>query len=104
MKNSKITLLLFLASLFLGITTAQAACTGCTPIGIGVGDDDLDDPYATYSAVVTYITWHTNAQGRRYHQVNYLTVTGSTMAYCQQQLNAVTASPGVSVVQYCQQD
>ena len=104
MNKSTMTLLLFLASLFLGITSAQAACTGCTPIGIGVGDDDFDDPYATYSAVVTYITWHTNAQGQRYHRVNYLTLTGSTMVYCQQQLNAVMASPGTSVVQYCQQD
>lgn len=104
MKNSKITWLLFVACLFLGFTSAQAACTGCTPIGIGVGDDDFDDPTATYSAIVTYITWHTNAQGQRYHRVNYLTLTGSSMTYCQQQLNSVTASPNVSVVQYCQKD
>lgn len=94
--------LLFTISLLFGAASAQAACTGCTPIG--PLDPDLDDPFATYSAVVSYITWHTNAQGRRYHQVNYLTLTGSTMAYCQQQLSAATNSPGVSVVQFCQKD
>jgi hypothetical protein len=95
--------LLFTISLLFGAVSAQAACTGCTAVGVS-GPDDLDDPFATYSAVVSYITWHTNAQGRRYHQVNYLTLTGSTMAYCQQQLSAVTNSPGVSVVQFCQKD
>ena len=95
--------LLFATSLLFGAVSAQAACSGCTAVGIA-GPDDLDDPFATYSAEVKYITWHTNQHGQMVHRVNFLTLTGSTMAYCQQQLNAVLASPGVSVVQYCQKD
>ena len=95
--------LLFATSLLFGAVSAQAACSGCTAVGIS-GPDDLDDPFATYSAKVSYITWHTNHLGQTFHRVNFLTLTGSTMAYCQQQLNAVMASPGVSVVQYCQKD
>lgn len=95
--------ILFTFSLLLGAASAQAACTGCTAVGVG-RDDDFDDPSATYSAEVSYITWYTNENGQRTHRVNFLTLTGSTMAYCQQQLNAVLASPGVSVVQFCQKD
>ncbi len=101
MRISKFSVLLFVTSLLLSASAAQAACTGCTPIG----PVDIDrDPVYSYSAVVSYRTWYTNASGQHTSQINYLTLTGTTMAYCQQQLAAVTASPGVTVVQFCQAD
>ncbi len=104
MIKSKIKTGLFTMSLLLGAVSAQAACTGCVGIGIGVGDDDFDDPFATYSAVVSYRIWYTNSAGQRTSRLNFLTLTGTTLAYCQQQLSAVTNSPGVTVVQFCQKD
>ena len=101
MIKTKLFITAFALSLLFGSFSADARCTGCTTVGVVV---DFDDPRTTYSAIVTYITWYTNAQGQHVHQVNYLTLTGTTMAYCQQQLNAVMASPGTSVVQFCQID
>jgi len=92
---------LFTGSVVLGAVSAQAACNGC--VGTGPADLDIDDA-RSYSAVVKYRTWYINSNGHHTSQVNFLTLTGSTMAYCQQQLNAVTNSPGVTVVQYCQAD
>ncbi len=62
---------------------------------------DPDPVGSTYSATVKYTTWGTNGSGQYTSTVNYLTLTGTTMAYCQQQLNSVMASPGVTVVQFC---
>jgi len=101
MIKSKISILLFALSMLLGAVSANAACSGC--VLIGPVEEDFD-PFATYSAIVTYITWHTNENGQHVHRVNYLTLTGSTMPYCQQQLTAVMNSPGTSVVQFCQKD
>ncbi len=95
---------LFALSLLLGAVSAQAACNGCAPIGVGVGDDDFDDPYATYSAVVKQYIWYTNSSGQRTGYWNYTTLTGTTMAYCQQQLSAVLGSPGTMLVQFCEKD
>ena len=101
MNKSKTSILLFTLSLLLGSLTANAACTGC--VYVGPIDDDIDH-LATYSAVVRYTTWHTNEHGQSYSRVNFLTLTGTSMAYCQQQLSAVMNSPGTSVVQFCQKD
>ncbi|WP_223789439.1 hypothetical protein [Marinicella meishanensis] len=92
---------LFTGSLLLGAVSAQAACNGC--VGTGPVDLDLDD-IRSYSAVVKYRVWFYNSNGQYTSQVQFLTLTGSTMAYCQQQLASVTNSPGVTVVQYCQAD
>jgi hypothetical protein len=92
---------LFTGSLLLGAVSAQAACNGC--VGTGPVDLDLDD-IRSYSAVVKYRVWYTNSNGQHTSRLEFLTLTGSTMAYCQQQLNAVLNSPGVSVVQHCQAD
>lgn len=89
------------ASMLMGSFTANALCNGC--VATGPIDVDLDDPRTTYSAVVKYRTWHSTGSGQT-SQINYLTLTGSTMAYCQQQLSAVLNSPGVTVVQFCQAD
>lgn len=102
MIKSKFTLVLFVISMLLGGAAAQAACSTCVPTG--PIEWEPDDPWATYSATVSYITWSYNRYGQYVHTVNYLTLTGDTMAYCQQQLSAATASPGVSVVQFCQKD
>jgi hypothetical protein len=91
---------LFTGSLLLGAASAQAACTGC----VHTGPVDIDPDIRSYSAVVKYRTWHYNSSGQYTSQVQYLTLTGSTMAYCQQQLASVTNSPGVTVVQFCQAD
>lgn len=103
MIKSKIKTGLFVLSMLLGAVSAQAACSGCG-IGIGVGDDDLDDPFATYSAVVKQYIWYNNSQGLRTGYWRYTTLTGSTLAYCQQQLSAVLGSPGTILVQFCQKD
>ncbi len=66
-----------------------------------IKDPPPPPPGATYSATVKYTTWGYNSSGQYTSTVNYLTLTGTTMAYCQQQLNSVTNSPGVTVVQYC---
>lgn len=98
MIKSKISTFLFTLSLLLGALSAQAACSGCV---VGVIKEDIIEPNATYSAIVSYTTWHTNEYGQTVHQVNFLTLTGSTMAYCQQQFNAVMNSPGTTAVQFC---
>ena len=101
MRKSKFSVLLFVISMILGASSAQAACNGC----VFTGPIDIDrDPVYSYSAVVKYRIWVTNSAGQQTSQLQFLTLTGSTMAYCQQQLAAVTASPGVTVVQYCQAD
>lgn len=100
-KLSLIKAAVFTGSLLLGAVSAQAACTGC--VGTGPVDIDRDD-IRSYSAVVKYRIWFYNSSGQYTSQVQYLTLTGTTLAYCQQQLSAVLNSPGVSVVQYCQAD
>ena len=102
MIKSKFTLALFVISMLLGGAAAQAACSTC--VATGPVDFEPDDPRATYSAVVKYTTWAHNSSGQWTHTVNYLTLTGSTMAYCQQQLSAAMGTPGTSVVQHCQID
>ncbi len=101
MKKSKLSVLLFTLSLLLGAVSAQAACTGC--VATGPVDIDRDD-IRSYSAVVKYRIWVTTPSGTQTSQLQFLTLTGTTMAYCQQQLNAVTNSPNVTVVQFCQAD
>ncbi len=101
MRTSKMSLLLFVACMLLGAVSAQAACNGC----VATGPIDIDrDPVYSYSAVVKYRIWVINSSGQQTSQLQFLTLTGSTMAYCQQQLAAVTNSPGVTVVQFCQAD
>jgi ABC-type sugar transport system substrate-binding protein len=87
--------------LLAGSWTAEARCNGCS---VGVIIIEPDDPFATYSAVVRSLQWRQNEQGQNTSYWQYTTLTGTTMAYCQQQLNAVLASPNVYVVQFCQQD
>ncbi len=101
MIRSKISMILFTMSMLLGAFSANAICTGC--VSVGPVEDDFD-PAATYSAVVSYITWYTNENGQHTHRVNFLTLTGTTMAYCQQQLSAVMNSPGTTIVQFCHKD
>ena len=74
------------------------------PVGYIGKKIDRDPVGSTYSAQVKYTTWGYNSNGQYVSTLNFLTLTGTTMAYCQQQLSAVMASPGVSVVQFCQID
>jgi hypothetical protein len=92
----------FAGSLLLGAVSAQAACSTCVATGPIIWEPD--DPFATYSAVVKQRLWHQNSSGQWTSYDNYTTLTGDTMAYCQQQLNAVMGCPGVTVVQFCQKD
>lgn len=92
----------FASSLLLGAVCAHAACSTC--VATGPVEWEPDDPARTYSAVVKQILWHQNASGLWTSYWNFTTLTGSTMAYCQQQLNAVLGNPNVIVVQYCQGD
>ena len=101
MIKTKLFMLAFAMSLVFGSFTASALCTGCTVIGVGPGDDIIE--YGSFSARVRWTNPHYGPDGR-YYTYSYSTVTGTTMAYCQQQLNAVMANPNVSVVQYCQAD
>lgn len=101
MIKSKITVLLFTMSMLLGAFSANAVCTGCT--FEGPADDEID-MYGSFSAIVKQIIWYTNEYGQRTTRLNFTTLTGTTMTYCQQQLSAVMNSPGVTVVQFCQQD
>ena len=100
MLRIKVLMAVFGVTMLLGTFTANALCTGC----VSVQRHDFDDPWTTYSGVVTYITWYTNEHGQHTHRVNYLTLTGDTMAYCQQQVNAALATPGTSLHQHCQAD
>ncbi len=102
MIKSKATLLLFTISMLLGAFSANAICSGC--VFVGPADPDFDDPAATYSAVVKQLIWYTNENGQQTTRWNYTTLTGRTLAYCQQQVSAVMASPNVSIVQFCQKD
>jgi len=101
MSKAKLFLVVFTMCLFLGSFNANAMCPGCTSVVEEKGDDII--VYGSFSARVKWIDVHYGPDGRLF-TYSYLTLTGTTMAYCQQQLNAVLASPGVSVVQACQAD
>lgn len=102
MNKTKVFLAAFTLSLLFGSFTASAACSTCVPVG-GLGPDDDIIEFGSFSAKVRWTNPHQGPDGR-YYTYSYTTLTGTTMAYCQQQLNAVLANPNVSVVQYCQAD
>lgn len=99
MIKAKLFMAAFAMSLLFGSFSANALCTGCTwePIG------DFDIVYGSFSATVRWVDPHEGPDGR-YFTYRYSTLTGNTMASCQQQLSSVLASPGVSVVSGCQAD
>ncbi len=101
MSKTKLFLMALAMTFSFGTFTANAACTGCTPIGIGPGDDIIE--FGSFSATVRWVNPHEGPDGR-YYTYSYLTLTGTTMAYCQQQVNAVMGNGNVSVVSPCQAD
>ncbi|MCX7553637.1 hypothetical protein OS175_07080 [Marinicella sp. S1101] len=103
MSKTKLFLMAFAMTLSFATFTADAACTGCTPIGIGVGPDDDIIEFGSFSATVRWVNPHEGPDGR-YYTYSYLTLTGTTMAYCQQQVSAVMGNGNVSVVSPCQAD
>ena len=84
-------------TLSVGSFSAQAMCTGCTYVG--PVDVDLDYLYH-WEARVKYQVWYTNASRQHTMRWDYLTLSGTTQTYCQNQLSSVVAS-GATVVQYC---
>lgn len=103
MNKAKLFLMAFAMTMVFGSFSANALCTECTGAGVGVGPGDDIIVYGSFSATVRSIDPHYGPDGR-YLTYSYYTVTGSTMAYCQQQLNAVMANPNVYVVYPCQAD
>jgi hypothetical protein len=99
-KISLIKAAVFTGSLLLGTVSAQAACSTCRPTG--PVDWEPDDLFTTYSAVVKQIIQYQNAQGQWTSYWNYTTLTGTTQAYCEQQLSAALTNPNVIVVQFCE--
>ncbi len=89
-KNLRATLLGTLLSVV--AATAIAATTGT-----GVPKDPGPTPFGNWVGVYKFIQPHTGPDGR-YYTYTYVTVTGTTQAYCQQQ---IPTSGNVSVVQSC---
>lgn len=102
MMKTKLFIVAFAMSLMFGTFSAQALCPGCTG-GVVVGPDDDIIEFGSFSVRVKWVDPHYGPDGR-YYTYSYLTLTGTTMAYCQQQVNAVMAGGNVTVVQPCQAD
>lgn len=85
-------------ALLSGSFSANAICTGCTP-GQGGLDPDLEYLYH-YEAEVRYIAWYINESGLSATRWQYLTFSGTTLQYCQQQLNSVLDA-NVFVIRHC---
>ncbi len=101
MSKIKLFLVVIAMTLSFGSFNANAACSDCVPIGVGPADDIIE--YGSFSAKVRWVNVQVGPDGRTY-TYSYLTLTGTTLAYCQQQVNAVMGNGNVSVVQPCQAD
>ena len=89
-KNLRATLLGTLLSVVAATATAAT-------IGTGVPKDPGPTPFGNWVGVYKFIQPHTGPDGR-HHTYTYVTVTGTTQAYCQQQ---IPTSGNVTVVQWC---
>lgn len=63
---------------------------------------DPGEPRGPWEARVRWVDVHTDPRSGMTYTFTYMTITGSTQQSCEQQLQAVIASPGVTVVQPCQ--
>lgn len=102
MMKTKLFIVAFAMSLMFGTFSAQALCPGCTGGVIAEPGDDIIE-FGSFSARVKWVDPHYGPDGR-YYTYRYLTLNGTTMAYCQQQVNAVMAGGNMTVVQPCQAD
>lgn len=68
--------------------------------GPGVPKDPGPQPRGPWVAQYKYLNPHTGPDGR-YFTFTYVTITGSTQVYCEQQLNTAAQQMNVTVTQYC---
>jgi len=88
--------LLIMSALLIGTISQSLA----VPVG-HVGGIIVDDPRGSYTGIVRSVDPHAGPNGHMYYTYRYYTVTASTMASCQQQLNAMAASPNAYIYQHC---
>jgi hypothetical protein len=90
------------AAVLLGFSVMSAPATA-VPVGWTGPVKEDPQPLGPWEARVRWLQggYYDSPMGPIYYQYTYMTITGSTQQYCQNQLASVAASGNVQVVEFC---
>jgi hypothetical protein len=90
---------LIAATVFCFAAGLPSAVSAVPPGHVSKGPDD--EPFGAWQARVRWVHVHTDPRSGMTYTYTYMDIVGPSQQSCDQQLQAVTASPGVSVVEFC---